>query len=79
MTTPWKHPNGEDIPETWLVARAQANGGNPRDWSEEDREEWIQGMVVKADRQFGASLADLVRRCPEAAAGLRIWAGQQLL
>lgn len=61
---------GEELPETWSEARTLAQGKDPKEWSPTDRDEWIQGLVRKADHEFGASLADLTRRCPEAAAEL---------
>lgn len=58
----------EAIPATWGEARKQLEGEDPRSWTDEDRDTWVEELATKADRQIGATLADLIRRCPEAAA-----------
>lgn len=70
---------GEDAPKTWWEAQMLHKGDEDREWSEEERDEWRQGLVNKAHRQFGAALADLIRRSPEAAAELLDKCGGRLL
>lgn len=61
---------GEDAPKTWGAAQMLHKGDDQREWTEEEREEWLQERVNRAHRQFGAALADLIQRSPEAAAEL---------
>lgn len=61
---------GEDAPRTWWEAQVLHKGDDRREWSDEERDEWRNGLVNKAHRQYGAALADLIRRSPEAAAEL---------
>ena len=58
----------EEIPSTWLQAQKQLKGQDQRNWTDEDREAWVDELLAKADRQIGTTLADLIRRSPEAAA-----------
>lgn len=70
---------GEEAPKTWWEAQLIHKGGEDREWSEEERDEWRQGLVQRAHRQFGAALADLIKRSPEAAAELLdLCGGRQL-
>ncbi|MFV0489542.1 MAG: ParB N-terminal domain-containing protein [Vibrio fluvialis] len=61
---------GEDVPNTWPEAQRAMRGDDPTEWTEADRDEWKRGLVAKADRQFGASLAHLCKQSTEAAAEL---------
>lgn len=70
---------GEDAPKTWWEAQVLNKGGEDREWSDEERDEWRQGLVQRAHRRFGAELADLMKRSPEAAAELLdLCGGRQL-
>lgn len=70
---------GEDAPKTWWEAQMLHKGEERAEWTEEEREEWRQGLVSKAHRQYGAALADLISRSPEAAAELlELCGGRQL-
>lgn len=60
----------EDLPDTWKEARRRAQGAEPRDWTDEQREAAMIEEVQRADKQFGSSLTELIRRWPEAAAEL---------
>lgn len=70
---------GEDAPRTWWEAQTLHKGDDRQEWTEEQRDEWRQGLVNKAHGQFGAALADLIRRSPEAAADLLDRCGGRLL
>lgn len=61
---------GEDAPKTWWEAQLLNKGGDDREWSDEERDAWVQGLVQRAHRQFGPALADIIQRSPEAAAEL---------
>ncbi|MCT8328938.1 hypothetical protein [Albidovulum sediminis] len=70
---------GEDAPRTWWEAQTMHKGDDRQEWTEEQRDEWRQGLVNKAHRQYGAALTDLIRRSPEAAAELLDRCGGRLL
>lgn len=61
---------GEEAPKTWWEAQMLHKGSENREWSDEERGAWLQEQVQRAHRQFGAALADLIKRSPEAAAEL---------
>ncbi|WGV16779.1 ParB/RepB/Spo0J family partition protein [Fuscovulum ytuae] len=70
---------GEDAPKTWWEAQKLNKSEEDREWSDQERDEWRQGLVQKAHRSFGAELADLMKRSPEAAAELLdLCGGRQL-
>ncbi|MGR3700673.1 MAG: hypothetical protein ACU0A4_01185 [Paracoccaceae bacterium] len=70
---------GEEGPRTWWEAQMLHKGGEDQEWSDEERDEWQQGLVQRAHRQFGVALADLMKRSPEAAAELlALCGGRQL-
>lgn len=70
---------GEEAPKSWWEAQRLNKGGEDQEWSDEERDEWRKGLVQRAHRRFGAELADLMKRSPEAAAELLdLCGGRQL-
>lgn len=70
---------GEEAPKSWWEAQRLNKGGVDEEWSDEERDEWRKGLVQRAHRRFGAELADLMKRSPEAAAELLdLCGGRQL-
>ncbi|MCE0504135.1 ParB N-terminal domain-containing protein [Roseivivax sp. GX 12232] len=68
----------EVLPDSWLEARDIANGTH-REWTDQEREQRIEEAVAKADEKYGADLASLCQRFPDAAAELlRRCAGHKL-
>jgi len=61
---------GESLPDTWERARAAWQNESPSDWTEEQREAWLEELVARADHNFGSSLTHLIKQSPEAAASL---------
>lgn len=59
-----------ELPEGWKAAQAAERGDDNGEWTHEESEEWRNGLIDKADRQFGASLAYLCKTSPEAAGEL---------
>lgn len=58
---------GDDLPRSWGEAQLLHDGKEPGEWSASRREEWILEQAESADKAFGRKLADLIRRCPDAA------------
>lgn len=58
---------GDDLPRSWGEAQHLHDGKEHGDWSASRREEWIREQTEIAEKAFGRKLADLIRRCPDAA------------